>query len=72
MAVLTVPIEAIEANARQADPRRAVLAMLLFIPFVLGWILHKTWMALVYLWSAAVAGWQEAGRPRTAESDAES
>lgn len=66
---LTVPIEAIEARAATADPRKAILTVLLFIPFMLGWLLRKAWMALVYLWSAAAAGWQEAGRPRAAEGD---
>ena len=64
---LTVPIEAIESRAREADPRLALLRVLLFVPFVLGWLARKTWMTLVYASSAVVAGWQEAGRPPTAE-----
>jgi hypothetical protein len=62
---LSIPLERIEDKARQADPRKVALTVLLFIPFVLGWGARKTWMTLVYLCSALVAGWQEAGRPRT-------
>ncbi|MER7126758.1 hypothetical protein [Micrococcus luteus] len=61
---LSVPLERIEQQARQADPRRAALAVVLFLPFLAGWIVRKAWMSLVYLWSAVVAGWHEAGRPR--------
>lgn len=68
---LTVPIEAIEARAVKADPRKASLTVLLFIPFLLGWLLRKAWMTLVYLWSAAAAGWQEAGQPRPTEDGSE-
>lgn len=68
---LTVPIERIEERAVKADPRRALLAALLFLPFALGWLARKTWMALVYLWSALAAGWQEAGQPRVAEGPAD-
>jgi hypothetical protein len=68
---LQVPVEAIEARARQADPRRALLAVLLLVPFALGWVARWAWMAAVYVWSAVVAGWQEAGRPRPAEGGAE-
>ena len=64
---LSIPLERIERQARQADPRTAVLTALLFVPFVLGWIVRKAWMTLVYLWSAVVAGWTEAARPRAAK-----
>lgn len=67
---LTVPLDQIEAKAREADPRRALLAALLTVPFVLGWLARRTWMALVYLGSAVVAGWQEAGRPGASEGGA--
>lgn len=64
---LTVPIEAIEARAQEADPRTAILTLLLFFPFALGWTIRKAWMSLVYVWSAVAAGWQVAGRPATPE-----
>lgn len=68
---LTMPIDRIEERARKADPRRAALTVLLLVPFVLGWAARKTWMALVYVWSAVVAGWQEAARPRAEREDGE-
>lgn len=68
---LIVPIEAIEKRAQEADPRRAVLTFVLAIPFLLGWIVRKAWMALVYVWSAVAAGWQDAGRPSAPEGSAE-
>lgn len=63
---LTVPLQRIEERAVKADPRKALLTALLFIPFTLGWIVRKAWMALVYMWSAVVAGWHEAAAPRDA------
>jgi len=68
---VTMPIEAIEERARTADPRRALLTVLLAVPFVLGWLTRKAWMAAAYVWSAVVAGWQEAGRPRAVEGGTE-
>lgn len=68
---LTVPVEAIEERAAKADPRRALLAVLLLPFFIVGWVARKAWMALVFAWSAVVAGWQDAGRPAPAESDAD-
>lgn len=71
MAILSIPVERIETKARQADPRKALLTVLLFVPFALGWLARKTWMALVYICSAVVAGWQDAGRPRGADGGAD-
>lgn len=68
---LTVPLRRIEERAVKADPRKVLLTLLLIVPFMLGWIVRKVWMALVYLWSAVVAGWQDAGRPRVTEGSAE-
>lgn len=68
---LSIPLERIEERARKSDPRKALLTALLLVPFVLGWFVRKTWMALVYLWSAVMAGWQDAARPRPAEDGAE-
>lgn len=64
---LSIPLERIEQQAQQADPRKAVLTAALLLPFLLGWIVRKAWMTLVYLWSAVAAGWTEAARPRAAK-----
>ncbi len=68
---LSIPLERIEEQARTADPRRALLTAVLLLPFALGWTARRAWMALVYLWSAIVAGWQDAARPRAAEDGSE-
>ena len=68
---LTVPIEAIEQRAVKADPRRALLKVLLLIPFMLGWLARKTVLTVSYTWSAVVTGWREAGRPHTSEDGSE-
>mgnify|MGYP006976779523 CR=1 FL=1 len=68
---LTVPLDRIEERTRTADPRRVLLTLLLVVPFVLGWLACKTWLAMVYLWSAVVAGWQAAARPRVSEGGPE-
>lgn len=64
MMALTVPLERIESRARASDPRKALLTVLLFVPFAVGWLARKCWMAAVYTYSAIVAGWQDAGRQR--------
>lgn len=68
---LTVPLERIEEKAVKADPRRAVLVVLLFLPFLIGWIARKIVLALAYAWSSVVAGWQEAARPRAEDGSGE-
>jgi hypothetical protein len=71
---LTVPLERIQGEARKLDVRKGALAMvrllatiLVGIPYVAAWLLSKAWLGLSMLAAAAVAGWQDAGRPRTAE-----
>ncbi|MFI6883379.1 hypothetical protein [Streptosporangium canum] len=68
MVSLTIPVERIDAEARQLDPRRALLTIVLAVPFLLGWVARKTWMVLAWLWTAVLIGWQEAGRPRQGEA----
>lgn len=68
---LTLPIERIEERARAADPRRVLLTVLLAVPFVLGWLAGRAWLALAYVWSAVIAGWQAATARREGEDRAE-
>lgn len=67
MAHLTIPLERISTEARKVDLARVLLTILLTVPYVLGWIARKTWLLLVFLWSAAKVGWQDAGSPKTTE-----
>lgn len=77
---LTIPVGRIEAEAqaRQLDARQALLAVVrllwtvvLAVPYVLGWTLRKLWLGLAMLGTAAVVGWREAARPRSAEGGAD-
>ncbi|WP_405149451.1 hypothetical protein OG589_14575 [Sphaerisporangium sp. NBC_01403] len=82
--VLTIPVEQIqgEARARKVDVRkalltvgRALLTVLLGVPYVLGWALRKVWMVLVtvvtILGTAAAVGWRDAARPRAKSGGAD-
>ncbi|GAA4221506.1 hypothetical protein FHR32_005117 [Streptosporangium album] len=76
MANLMIPLERINAEARTLDPAKTLVLLarlvgtvLLAIPYALGWTLRKAWMGVALLWTAAVVGWQEAGRSRQAVPD---
>lgn len=51
-------------RAATLSPKRATLALAMLIPFVLGWLLGTTvkflWLAVAWLWTAAVIGFQTA------------
>lgn len=58
--VLSIPVERIQAEARQLDPVKVLLTLIAVIPFALGWSLGKAWLAVAWLWTAGRVGWQEA------------
>lgn len=66
---MTIPVERIDTEARQLDPVKVLLTVIAAIPFVLGWIVGKTWLALAWLLTAARVGWQVARGPGAAEGD---
>jgi len=66
---MNTALERIDAEARQLDPSRVLLTILAAIPFVIGWLLGKGWLAVAWLWTAAVVGWREARAPRAARSE---
>lgn len=71
MTVLNIPVEQINAEARKLDPVKVALTALVLVPFLLGWTARKVWLLLAWTWTAVLAGWREAGRPRPVEDDAD-
>lgn len=69
MTSFTAQVERINTEARQLDPKKVALTLLAVLPFVLGWTLKKvvvvSWVALSWLWTAAVVGWRAADAPRS-------
>jgi hypothetical protein len=68
---LTVPLERITQEARRADVRKGLLALVrllgtlvLGVPYVIAWCLRTVVLGVTLLWVAAVAGWRDASRPR--------
>lgn len=72
MAVLQqVPVERINAQARELDPARVLLTLLAAPLFVLGWatakVVRAVWIAFAWTWTAARVGWQEGWNSQRAE-----
>ena len=59
-----VPLDRIEARARQAHPGRVLLTLIAAVLFGLGWAAFKacamTWLAAAWCGSAVIEGWQTA------------
>lgn len=66
-----VPLERINAEARQLDPVRVLLTLLAAPLFALGWLVAKValvaWIVVAWSWTAARVGWQEGWSPQSAE-----
>lgn len=64
MAVLETTLSAVRAEQRRVDVGKALLALLLVLPFVVGWSARMTVRGLVWLASFAAAavrvGWRAA------------
>lgn len=59
--MLTIPVERIEQRARQARPGKALLTLLVTVPFAVGWAARKVWLGAAFMWLAVGTGWREAG-----------
>lgn len=66
---LTVPVGRIQTEARQLDPVKVLLTLIAVIPFALGWVAGKTWMAFAWLLVAVRVGWQQARDPGAEEGE---
>jgi hypothetical protein len=71
---LTIPVERISERARRVDVRKGLLAVarllaavLVGIPYVLGWTISKVWLGLTIAWVAFGEGWRDAGQARAAK-----
>lgn len=49
---------------RKVNPGQAVVSLVAFVPFLLGWLTRKVvliaWVTISWLWAATVVGWQSA------------
>jgi hypothetical protein len=56
--------EQVRAEARQLDPAKVVLTLLMVVPFILGWTVSKVfgavWLVCSFAWTATVVGWRTA------------
>lgn len=59
-------VEAVRAEAKQLDPAKVALTLLMVLPFVIGFVAKKTvgvvWLVVSWLWTAALVGWRAAGK----------
>lgn len=54
----------VRAEARQLDPVKVLVTVLLVVPFIAGWVAARivglAWRVLAVGWTAAVVGWRSA------------
>lgn len=60
MVSLYANAEAIRKEARQLDPVKVLITLLLVVPFVLGWTARFVWVVVSLLWTGCVYGWRSA------------
>lgn len=66
MAILdAVPLERISEQSREVQIGRRILAVLLGVLYVVGWLAGKGSVALSYAIAAVKVGWQDARAERT-------
>ena len=61
MVTLSIPVGQISEDARRLNPAKVALTILLALPFLIGWVARVVWLALAFLWSAVVYGWEAGG-----------
>lgn len=65
LANVGVTVDAMRARRAKLDPAKAALTLAAIIPFLLGWVVRKTvlavWLVASWLWVAAAEGWKTAG-----------
>jgi hypothetical protein len=71
VATLTIPVDRISGRARRVDARkglfvvgRLLAAVLVGVPYMLGWTVSMLWLGLTIAWVAAGEGWSDARRSR--------
>lgn len=58
MASLTIPVDQIREEARQVDPVRVLLAVLVAPFLAVGWTARAVWTLLTLAYAAVKVGWQ--------------
>jgi hypothetical protein len=58
-----VPVDRIEAEARQIQFVRTLLTLFAGFFFLVGWVVGKAWGAVAWSCAAIKVGWQEARKP---------
>lgn len=57
-------VDQIVVDARRLKPARVLPTLIVTPFFVLGWLLGAVWLACMFVWQAAYAGFHEPGRAR--------
>lgn len=60
MATLYASADRVRREAAQLDPVKALLTVLLVVPFVLGYAVRLVWVVVALLWTGGVVGWRTA------------
>ena len=58
-----VPLERVEAEARQVNLGRALLTVLVGVFWLVGWLAGKATLGVAFAWAAAKVGYAEARQP---------
>lgn len=68
MTSLVATVERVEQRAKEVHVGRLLLSLIAVIPFVVGytvfWAVKLVRLVVVWVWSAAVVGWEMAAEPR--------
>jgi hypothetical protein len=69
-----IPLDEIDARAREVRPGRTVLTLIAGALFGAGWVAAKAfavaWLALTWSWAAVGVGWQAGHGPSRAQQRA--
>lgn len=58
MVTLSIPVEQVREEARQVDPVRVLLAVLVAPFLAVGWTARAVWTLLALAYAAVKVGWQ--------------
>ena len=67
MTTLDATLARIRSRRAEIDPLRVLQAVLIALPWLLGWVVRKvaivSWVVLSFLWVALAEGWAAGGPP---------
>lgn len=67
---LSIPVDRIGEKAQTLAPGKVLLTVLIAILYVPGWVAGKLWLALAWMGTAVMVGWQDARPARVEPSKA--